>query len=394
MERMNLRRTVQRLPIFGLGCAGGAIGLARAAAIARSNPGALVLFLVVELCALSFRRDDFSKSNIVATALFGDGAAAALISCSGKGASIVAGGEFTWPDSLDVMGWEVTRDGLKAIFSRDIPELITTKFHDVVLDFLAKQALTLHDIDCFICHPGGAKVIDALERAFELEPLALQSAREVLRDYGNMSAATVMFVLERTIGDSLPWKRALRERAGPRLHRRLYLARKRMSVLGSFSVSSRCSGSSSWSTRRATRADCSRAAASNGARCNIHSSFCCMRHGWRAWRSLFRDQRSPTGGCSRSMHFCSRFESGRLRRWGHIGRRASSRYRGRRRVRRGPYRIFRHPNYIIVCAEIAVLPLAFGAREIAILFSFLNAALLSWRIRLEERALTKSRSFR
>ncbi len=215
MERMNLRRTVQRLPIFGLGCAGGAIGLARAAAIARSNPRALVLFLVVELCALSFRRDDFSKSNIVATALFGDGAAATLISCAGAGASIVAGGEYTWPDSLDVMGWEVTSEGLKAIFSRDIPELVTTKLHDVVVGFLAEHALTLRDIDCFICHPGGAKVLDALEFAFELESGALHTARDVLRDYGNMSAATVMFVLERTIGDSLPWKRALVSALGP-----------------------------------------------------------------------------------------------------------------------------------------------------------------------------------
>ncbi len=137
MERMGLRRTVQRLPIFGLGCAGGAIGLARAATLAREKPDALVLFLVVELCALCFRRDDFSKSNIVATALFGDGAAAALISCAGEGATIVCGGEYTWPDSLDVMGWDVTREGFKAIFSRDIPELVTTELHDVVTAFLA-----------------------------------------------------------------------------------------------------------------------------------------------------------------------------------------------------------------------------------------------------------------
>jgi alkylresorcinol/alkylpyrone synthase len=215
MERMNLRRTVQRLPIFGLGCAGGAIGLSRAAALARMNPDALVLFLVVELCALCFRRDDFSKSNIVATALFGDGAAAALISCTGEGASIIGGGEYTWPDSLDVMGWEVTAEGFKAIFSRDIPELVTTKLHDVVEGFLAGHSLTLRDVDAFVCHPGGAKVLDALESAFELEPGALRTARDVLRDYGNMSAATVMFVLERTIADSLPWKRALVSALGP-----------------------------------------------------------------------------------------------------------------------------------------------------------------------------------
>lgn len=215
MERMGLRRTVQRLPIFGLGCAGGAIGLARAAAIARTQPGALVLFLVVELCALCFRRDDFSKSNIVATALFGDGAAAALITSDCDGPKIAGSGEYTWPDSLDVMGWEVTGEGLKAIFSRDIPELVTTKLHDVAVDFLAESGLTLSDVDAFICHPGGAKVLDALEVAFELESGSLEAARTVLRDYGNMSAATVMFVLERAIGNGKPWKRALVSALGP-----------------------------------------------------------------------------------------------------------------------------------------------------------------------------------
>ena len=215
MERMQLRRNVQRLPIFGLGCAGGAIGLSRAGAMARMKPGSLVLFLVVELCALCFRRDDFTKSNIVATALFGDGAAAALVSSSGNGATIVGGGEYTWPDSLDVMGWDVTQDGLKAIFSRDIPDLVTTKLHDVAVAFLAEHGLTLRDIDCFVCHPGGAKVLDALEVAFELEPGQLTASREVLREYGNMSAATVMFVLERTIGDSRPWRRALVRALGP-----------------------------------------------------------------------------------------------------------------------------------------------------------------------------------
>jgi alkylresorcinol/alkylpyrone synthase len=215
MQRMPLQRTVRRLPIFGLGCAGGAIGLSRAATLASSEPGSLVLFLVVELCALCFRRDDFSKSNIVATALFGDGAAAALISSSGEGPRIVGGGEYTWPDSLDVMGWDVTRNGFKAIFSRDIPELVTTKLHDVTVAFLADHGLKLDEIDSFICHPGGAKVLDALEIAFELEPGTLGAARDVLREYGNMSAATVMFVLERAIGDSVPWRRGLVSALGP-----------------------------------------------------------------------------------------------------------------------------------------------------------------------------------
>jgi alkylresorcinol/alkylpyrone synthase len=216
MERMGLRRTVRRLPIFGLGCAGGTIGLARAATLAASQPGELVLFLVVELCALSFRRDDFTKSNIVATALFGDGAAAALLSCADDGPAVVAGGEYTWPCSLDVMGWDVTGEGLKAIFSRDIPNLVTTHLEDVATAFLAERNLTLSDVDRFICHPGGAKVIDALESAYRLEPGTLTESREVLHDYGNMSAATVMFVLERTLTNgAAPWKRALVSALGP-----------------------------------------------------------------------------------------------------------------------------------------------------------------------------------
>lgn len=215
MERMRLRPNVRRLPIFGLGCCGGVIGLERAAMMARERPKSLVLFLVVELCALCFRRDDFSKSNIVATALFGDGAAAALIACDGAGPRIRGGGEFTWPESLDVMGWDVTNEGFKAIFSRDIPELITQRLHEVAVGFLAERGLALTDIDRFVCHPGGAKVLDALEGAFEIEPARLSEARDVLRDYGNMSAATVMFVLERTLASSVPWRRALLSALGP-----------------------------------------------------------------------------------------------------------------------------------------------------------------------------------
>ncbi len=215
IERMGLRATVRRLPIFGLGCAGGAIGLARAASQALAAPGEIVLFLVVELCALSFRRDDFSKSNIVATALFGDGAAGALLSTAGDGPAIVAAGEHTWPGSLEVMGWEVADDGLSAVFSRDIPQLVGTRFRKVAAEFLARHDLAIGDIDRFVCHPGGAKVVAALETAFGLADGALAEARGVLRDYGNMSAATVMFVLDRLLADPRPWDRALLNALGP-----------------------------------------------------------------------------------------------------------------------------------------------------------------------------------
>src|SRR5437764_13706946 len=165
---MGLRRTVQRLPIFGLGCAGGVLGLARAASEAAVAPGRTVLFLVVELCALSFRRDDWSKSNIVATALFGDGAAAALLSTEGEGPAVVAAGEHTWPGSLDVMGWEVAGDGLRAIFSRDIRKLVTMRLQDAASEFLARHRLAVHDIDRVVCHAGGVKVIASLAHAVGL----------------------------------------------------------------------------------------------------------------------------------------------------------------------------------------------------------------------------------
>ncbi len=213
IERMHLMPTVQRLPIFGLGCAGGVIGLARAATIAASMPDKAVLFLVVELCSLTFRRGDWAKSNIVAAALFGDGAAAALLHCGDAGPAVIAAGEHTWPQTLDIMGWEVAEDGLKPVFSRDIPRLVAKQMGAAARDFLARHGLTLDDIDCFVCHPGGPKVIDALEHAFGLSPGVLNDARAVLRDYGNMSAASVLFVLDRMF--ALDWKRALMTALGP-----------------------------------------------------------------------------------------------------------------------------------------------------------------------------------
>jgi alkylresorcinol/alkylpyrone synthase len=213
MERLPFRRDLMRLPVFGLGCAGGVLGLARAASLARAHAGGRVLFLVVELCALTFRKMDQSKSNIIATALFGDGAAAALLEPDGDGPAVAAWGEYTWPDSLDVMGWHITDDGLGVLFSRDIPTLVRTQFRAAADGFLGSRGLHVHDIDAFICHPGGAKVITALEEAFALPAGALDDARAVLRQYGNMSAATVLFVLERMLAQAR--KRYLMTALGP-----------------------------------------------------------------------------------------------------------------------------------------------------------------------------------
>jgi alkylresorcinol/alkylpyrone synthase len=189
---LGLRADTRRMPIFGLGCAGGVLGLARAADWARAMPNARVLYLVVELCALAFRKNDTSKSNIVATALFGDGAAAAIISTDGDGPTFGPAAEHLFPESLDIMGWDVAADGLKAIFSRDIPALVRREMHDIAVAFLARHELNLGDIDRFVCHPGGTKVIAALENAFGLLENELAVERGVLRDLRERPSGQMM----------------------------------------------------------------------------------------------------------------------------------------------------------------------------------------------------------
>jgi alkylresorcinol/alkylpyrone synthase len=219
MERLPFRRTLRRLPIFGLGCVGGAIGLARAASMASAHPGTNVLFLAVELCELWFRRDDLTKSNIVATALFGDGAAGAVLSGNLEGPRVTTAGEYTFAKTLDVMGWDVASDGLQAIFSRDIPALVENELRAVLDAYLAETSLTRSDVDHFLAHPGGTKVLDALERAFGVVPGSLEDSRGVLREYGNMSSVTLLFVLERALRKGSlangPWRRAVLSAMGP-----------------------------------------------------------------------------------------------------------------------------------------------------------------------------------
>lgn len=214
IERLGLRRDIRRLPIFGLGCAGGVTGLARAVDLARAAPGSRVLFLVVELCALTFRRDDFDRSNIVATALFGDGAAGAIVSSDGDGPAFGPAGEHTWPDSLGIMGWDVRDDGLKAIFAQSIPSLVENGLRVVFDDYLARNDRCISSVDGFACHPGGAKVLDALEDSLELQRGSLEDSRATLRDYGNMSAATALFVLKR-MREKLATQRTLLSALGP-----------------------------------------------------------------------------------------------------------------------------------------------------------------------------------
>ncbi|MFN3946239.1 MAG: type III polyketide synthase [Allosphingosinicella sp.] len=199
--RMGFRADAERVPVFGLGCAGGVTGLALAARLAAERPGKTVLFVTVELCSVAMRLDKLSKANIVATALFGDGAAAALVR-SGEGgglARIGAGAERLWPGTLGIMGWDVEDPGLGVVFDRAIPPFIEAHLAEGVRAIEDKVG----EARAWCCHPGGAKVIEALEASLGLAACTLADERAVLRDHGNMSAPTVLFVLERLLARGL-----------------------------------------------------------------------------------------------------------------------------------------------------------------------------------------------
>jgi alkylresorcinol/alkylpyrone synthase len=204
IARLDLARDLARVPMWGLGCAGGGAGLARAAALAHALEGP-VLVVATELCSTTFVHEDRSKSNLVATALFGDGAAAAVLVPATRGRPrgprILAGLSHLVDDSEDVMGWEVCETGLRVRFSTGIPALVA----EIAPGLRARaQELAGAELRHYVLHPGGAKVLQAYERSLELEKGALESAHEVLREHGNMSSPTVLFVLERFCAKTAP----------------------------------------------------------------------------------------------------------------------------------------------------------------------------------------------
>jgi alkylresorcinol/alkylpyrone synthase len=200
MGRLAFREDVMRVPVFGLGCAGGVTGLSVAGRLAQARPGSIVLLVAVELCTLACRLDEMTSANIVATALFGDGAAACVLRAGGEGlAEITGSAEHTWPDSLGIMGWNVDPLGFGVIFDRSIPTFAEAHLRPAMDAALGRMGLTVADVDRFVCHPGGAKVIEAFEKSLDLGQGALTWEREVLSDHGNMSAPTALFVLERAL---------------------------------------------------------------------------------------------------------------------------------------------------------------------------------------------------
>ncbi len=205
-NELGFRTDIRRVPIWGLGCAGGAGGLARARDFARAEPTAVVLLVSLELCSLTFQLGDLDKRNLVAASLFADGAAAAVVTGAEappvetdgrRPLALLASRSTLWKDSLDVMGWTVDGDGLHVVFSRDIPTIVREQVRPSLLEFLEACGLRLEDVRHLAAHPGGVKVLDAYAEALGLPREAFRHSRAVLHDFGNMSSPTCLFVLER-----------------------------------------------------------------------------------------------------------------------------------------------------------------------------------------------------
>jgi alkylresorcinol/alkylpyrone synthase len=206
VNRLGLRPDVKRLPVFGLGCVAGAAGLARVYDYLRAWPGHVAVLLSTEMCSLTLQRGDNSVPNLVASGLFGDAAAAVVavgaerardMRCAGP--SVVATRSRFYPDTERVMGWDIGASGFRVVLSAGVPDLIERHLHDDVTAFLGEHRLTPADIASWVCHPGGPKVIEAIIGCLGLPAGALDRTWDSLRRHGNLSSASVLFVLRDTI---------------------------------------------------------------------------------------------------------------------------------------------------------------------------------------------------
>lgn len=211
INRLRMSPQIKRLPLFGLGCLAGAAGIARAADYVRAYPDQVALLLSVELCSLTLQGEDLSIPNLIASGLFGDGAAAVLVAGSERrdlqgptGPEIFATRSIFYPDSERVMGWDISETGFKIVLSADVPKVVEEHLKEDVDSFLGDHGLTRADIASWVCHPGGPKVLETMQETLELPPGALDVTWRSLREVGNLSSTSVLLVLEETIANHRP----------------------------------------------------------------------------------------------------------------------------------------------------------------------------------------------
>jgi alkylresorcinol/alkylpyrone synthase len=205
----DLPRTTKRVPIFGLGCVAGAAGIARAADYVKAYPDQVALLLSVELCSLTMQREDLSVPNLISSGLFGDGAACAVVAgadvaLQDPGPSVVATQSVFYPDTERVMGWDIGEGGFKIVLSADVPSMVSDNLRGDVDGFLAQHGVTLDDIESFVCHPGGPKVLMAFEQALDRPREAFQVTWDSLLQVGNLSSSSVLLVLRDTMDAHRP----------------------------------------------------------------------------------------------------------------------------------------------------------------------------------------------
>ena len=199
INRMGLSPNIKRVPMFGLGCVAGAAGIARAADYVRAYPDQIALLLAVELCSLTLQREDLSVANLISSGLFGDGAAAVLIAgdqCGLPGPKILATRSVFYPETEEMMGWNVSQDGFRIVLSPEVPALIQRNLGRDVDSFLAELGRKHSDVGSWVLHTGGPKVLEATASALGLENGQLSASWDCLRRTGNLSSASVLVVLE------------------------------------------------------------------------------------------------------------------------------------------------------------------------------------------------------
>lgn len=220
VNRLGLREDVKRTPLFGLGCVAGAAGTARASDYLRGFPGQTAVLLAVELCSLTLQREDLSIPNIIASGLFGDGASAMILQggeARSPGPKVVATRSVFYPDTERIMGWDVVDSGFKVVLSAKVPSLVKDRVRGDVDGFLAEHGLDRSQIRHWIAHTGGPKVLRAFEEALELPPSALERSWRSLQQTGNLSSASVLFVLSELLeaNEARPGDRGLLMAMGP-----------------------------------------------------------------------------------------------------------------------------------------------------------------------------------
>ena len=207
MNRLPFRPDVKRMPLFGLGCVAGAAAVSRAADYLRGHPDGVVLVLTIELCSLTLQLHDRSVANLISTGLFGDGASAAVVTGQARasgGPEILATRSVFYPDTEDVMGWHVSEEGFRIVLSARVPTVARERLPQDVDAFLLDQGLTKADIPTWVCHPGGPKVLQALQDGLGLEREDLAHSWDALARYGNLSSASVLLILAETMAAPPP----------------------------------------------------------------------------------------------------------------------------------------------------------------------------------------------